>query len=151
MSIEDGYSDSRIEAKSDIQHYLARLKYALKEPSTRLEFQRERRSDFGKEKEVTNKFTVENLFPDELPTEALRRELKNLKVTNYIQTVKDKKYPNLSEMRVFGKTYSKKDVYIKIRVNLLSFQKAAGGSFVLVMSFHFAQWAFTEEDFPYRK
>ena len=54
-------------------------------------------------------------------------------------------------MRVFGKTYSKKDVYIKIRVNLLSFQKAAGGSFVLVMSFHFAQWAFTEEDFPYRK
>jgi hypothetical protein len=52
------------------------------------------------------------LFPDELPTEALRRELRNLKVTNYIQTVRDRKFPNLSEMRVFGKTYSKKDVYI---------------------------------------
>ena len=91
------------------------------------------------------------MFPDEIPTKALRRELKNLKVTNYIQTVKDRRFPHLSEMRVFGKTYSKKDVYIKIRVNLLSFQKAAGGSFVLVMSFHFAQWDFTEEDFPYRK
>ena len=52
MNIEDKHSDSRIEAKSDIQDYLARLKYALKEPSTRLEFQRERRSDDEKSKKV---------------------------------------------------------------------------------------------------
>ena len=151
MSIGDRKSDSRIETKSEIQDYLAKLKYALKKSNTRLEFQRERRSDDEKNKEVTNKFTVDNLFPDERPTKALRRELEELKPTNYIKTVKDRRYPALSEMRVFGKTYSEKDVYIKIRVDLLSLQKAAGGNFVLVMSFHFSQWDFTEKDFPYKK
>ena len=151
MIIGVGNSDTRIEKKSEIQDYLAKLKYALTNSNTRLEFQRERRSDYEKNKEVTNKFTVDTLFPDEIPSKAFRRELQKLKLTNYIKTVKDRRYPDLSEMRVFGKSYSKKDVYIKIRVNLINLQKASGGNFVLVMSFHFAQWDFTEEDFPYRK
>ncbi|MGM0379906.1 MAG: hypothetical protein ACQEQE_09195 [Bacillota bacterium] len=150
MSIEDRKNDSRIETKFEIQDYLTKLKYALTQPSTRLEFLIERKSDAHKKEEVTNKFTIENLFPDEVPNQALRRELNKLKPTDYIKTVKDRKYPDLSEMRVFGKMYAGKDVYIKIRVDLLSIQKAAGGSFVLVMSFHFSQWDFTKEDFPYK-
>ena len=151
MNTEDRNSDSRVETKNDIQDYLARLKYALKQSSTRIEFQRERNSDSEKDKEATNKFTIDSLFPDEIPTKAIRRELQKLKLTHYIKTVKDRRYPYLSEMRVFGKTYSKKDVYIKVRVSLLSLQKAAGENFVLVMSFDFAQWDFTKEDFPYRQ
>ena len=40
------------------------------------------------------------------------------------------------------------DVYIKIRVELLGMY---GESFVFIMSFHFAERAFTPEMFPYRK
>jgi len=46
MNIEDRNSDSRIETKSEIREYLAKLKYALSKASTRLEFQRERRSEW---------------------------------------------------------------------------------------------------------
>jgi hypothetical protein len=49
MNTEERNSYHRIETESDIQDYLARLKYALKEPNTRIEFQRERNSDFEKE------------------------------------------------------------------------------------------------------
>jgi hypothetical protein len=66
-----------------------------------------------------------------------------------MQTVKDLRYPNRSEMREFGKVYEGKgDVYIKIRVELLG---AYGNTTTFVMSFHFAEKAFTPEMFPYRK
>ncbi len=52
-------------------------------------------------------------------------------------------------MREFGKVYNGKDeVYIKIRVELLGMY---GSATTFVMSFHFAEKAFTKEMFPYRK
>lgn len=52
-------------------------------------------------------------------------------------------------MREFGKVYNgQDDVYIKIRVELLN---AYGQTTTFVMSFHFAEKAFTPEMFPYRK
>lgn len=54
-------------------------------------------------------------------------------------------------MRVFGKTYYGKDVYIKIRVELVSLEHASGNSFILVMSFHFSDRNFEKSNFPYRK
>ena len=69
----------------------------------------------------TNQFTVADLFPDENPVSALKRELQTLSVEEYMQTVKDLRYPKRSEMREFGKVYDGKgEVYIKIRVELLS-------------------------------
>jgi len=66
-----------------------------------------------------------------------------------MQTVKDIRFPKRSEMREFGKVYnSKDDVYIKIRVELLG---TYGTPATFVMSFHFAEKAFTPEMFPYRK
>jgi len=41
-------------------------------------------------------------------------------------------------------------VYIKIRVELFS-SSAYGGNYIFVMSFHFAEEAFEESDFPYWK
>lgn len=58
--------------------------------------------------------------------------------------------PSRSEMRVFGRVYSEEDIYIKIRVELVSTQ-ACGDSFIFVMSFHYAEWEFKECDFPYKK
>lgn len=67
-------------------------------------------------------------------------------VKEYIETVKDKNFPKRSEMRVFGKQYDGLDVYIKIRVELISLQ-AMGGNYVFVMSFHYSEKAFQESDF----
>lgn len=63
--------------------------------------------------------------------------------------MKDLRFPNRSEMREFGKVYNDKDeVYIKIRVELLG---TYGSATTFIMSFHFAEKAFTKEMFPYRK
>lgn len=84
-----------------------------------------------------------------------------LEVKAYIQNLKfalsngakidfqAKRRAKRSEMREFGKVYSGKgDVYIKIRVELLGIY---GNTTTFVMSFHFAEKAFTSEMFPYRK
>ena len=80
---------------------------------------------------------------------ALKRELRELTVEEYLQTVKDLRFPKRSEMREFGKVYDGKgDVYIKIRVELLS---AYGNHTTFVMSFHYSEIPFIPEMFPYRK
>ena len=90
------------------------------------------------------------MFPDDDAVEALKRELSLLTVEEYIETVKDTRFLKKSEMRVFGKQYSGDDVYIKIRVELVS-TLASGENYVFVMSFHYSEWAFKESDFPYKK
>ncbi len=67
----------------------------------------------------------------------------------YIRTVRDIRFTGRSEMREFGKVYEGKgDVYIKIRVELLN---VIGETTTFVMSFYFAEKAFTPDMFPYRK
>ena len=92
---------------------------------------------------------MNTLFPNENPVDALKRELHKLTVEEYIKTVKDIRFPKRQEMREFGKTYNgTDDVYIKIRVELLN---TYGSTTTFVMSFHFAERAFTPDMFPYRK
>ena len=92
---------------------------------------------------------MNTLFPNENPVDALKRELLSLNVENYMQTVKDFRFPKRREMREFGKTYNgTDDVYIKIRVELLGIY---GQTTTFIMSFHFAEKAFTPEMYPYRK
>lgn len=138
---------ARIESRSDVQAYLQRLKYALDNGAI-ITFQEVRAVDAKRDPKHTNRYTVATLFPDENPPDALRRELQTLTVGEYMRTVKDLRFPECSEMREFGKTYSGHgDVYIKIRVELLS---ADGSHTAFVMSFHFAEIPFNPEMFPYR-
>lgn len=141
----------RIEDKFEVVTYLDRLKYAIESGSVKINFQKNRRVDEERDRKYTNRYTMAHLFPDEDEVEALKRELSLLTVEDYIETVKDLRFPNYSEMRVFGKEYVNEDVYIKIRVELLNTTHVAGDSFILVMSFHFAEIPFKEEEFPYRK
>lgn len=105
--------------------------------------------DEGRDEKYTNQYTVSTLFPDENPVEALRRELRRLTAEEYMRTVQDLRFPNRNEMREFGRVYNgKDDVYIKIRVELLGMY---GSATTFVMSFHFAEKAFTPEMFPYKK
>lgn len=139
---------ARIESELEVKAYIQNLKYAL-DNGAKITFQAKRLVDEKRDEKYTNQYTVHTLFPDESPEEALKRELKTLTVEEYMRTVKDLKFPKRSEMREFGKVYNgTEDVYIKIRVELLNIY---GNTTTFVMSFHFAEKAFTPDMFPYRK
>lgn len=138
----------RIESELEIKSFLQNLKYAL-ENDVEIKFQVMRIVDDRRNEKYTNQYTINTLFPNENPLDVLKQELLKINVEDYIQTVKDFRFPKRSEMRVFGKVYDgSEDVYIKIRVELLG---QSGDSVVFVMSFHFAERAFTSDMFPYRK
>ena len=142
------YTNARIESELEIRTYLQKLQYAL-DQGAEISFQAKRHVDQNREEKYTNQYTVNTLFPDENPKEALKRELKTLTVEEYMKTVQDLRFPKRSDMREFGKVYNgQDDVYIKIRVELLN---AYGKTATFVMSFHFAEKAFSPEMFPYRK
>lgn len=139
---------TRIESEIEVKSYIQDLKYALKN-GAKIDFQARRLVDEKRNEKYTNQYTVNKLFPDENPLDAIKRELLTLSVEDYIQTVKDIRFPKRSEMREFGKVYNgTEDVYIKIRVELLGLY---GKTTIFVMSFHFAEKAFTPEMFPYKK
>ncbi len=137
----------RQESRLEIQSYLGNLKYAIERDSTKIILQGKRQVDKGRDIKFTNNFTLANLFPNEDYVEAMKRELLLLKVENYIETVKDTRFFKKTEMRVFGKEYAGEDVYIKIRVELLSTQHAYGENYIMVMSFHYSDRKFSKEDF----
>ena len=138
----------RIESELEVKAYIQNLKFALNN-GARIDFQSKRIVDEKRDEKYTNQYTVNKLFPDENPEDALKRELLMITVEDYMQTVKDIRFPKRSEMREFGKVYNgTDDVYIKIRVELLGMY---GNTTTFVMSFHFAEKAFTPEMFPYKK
>jgi len=151
MNMSNANEQRRIESREDAQDFLDRLMYAIENGSATIRFQKSRQVDNKRNKKYTNRYTVSKLFPDEDETEALKRELSSLRIEEYIETVKDTRFRNRSELRIFGRRYSGADVYIKIRVELLSLYQAGGGSFILVISFHFSEREFAESDFPYKE
>lgn len=139
---------SRIESEIEVKSYIQDLKFALNN-GAKIDFQAKRLVDEKRDEKYTNQYTVNKLFPNENPVDALKRELLMLSVEDYMKTVKDNRFPKRSEMREFGKSYNgTEDVYIKIRVELLGLY---GNTTTFVMSFHFAEKAFTSEMFPYKK
>ena len=139
---------ARIESEIEVKSYIQDLKYALKN-GAKIDFQARRLVNEKRDEKYTNQYTVNKLFPDENPLDAIKRELLTLSVEDYIQTIKDIRFPKRSEMREFGKVYNgTEDVYIKIRVELLGLY---GKTTTFVMPFHFAEKAFTPEMFPYKK
>ena len=139
---------ARIESELEVKAYIQDLKFSLNN-GAQIDLQVKRVVDEKRDEKYTNQYTVNRLFPDENPVDALKRELLTLSVEDYMRTVKDTRFPKRSEMREFGKVYNgTEDVYIKIRVELLGLY---GNTTTFVMSFHFAEKAFTPEMFPYKK
>lgn len=139
--------NTRVETKEEITAYLQDLKYAINN-GAQISFQAKRLVDDNRDERFTNQYTVNTLFPNENPVDALKRELLTLSIGNYMKTVQDLRFPKKSEMREFGKVYNNtEDVYIKIRVELLGVH---GHTTTFVMSFHFAEKAFTSDLFPYQ-
>lgn len=141
-------TNARIEGELEVKAYIQDLKFALNN-GAKIDFQARRLVDENRDEKYTNQYTVNTLFPDENPVDALKRELLTLSVEDYMRTVKDIRFPKRSEMREFDKVYNgNEDVYIKIRVELLGLY---GNTTTFVMSFHFAERPFVSEMFPYRK
>ena len=135
---------ARIESELDVKSYIQNLKFALTH-GAKINFQEKRLVDENRPEKYTNQYT----FPNENPVDALKRELLMLSSEDYMRTVKDLRFPKRSEMREFGKVYnSHDDVYIKIRIELLGIY---GETTTFIMSFHFAERAFTPDMFPYKK
>ena len=76
----------RIETRSEVDTYLDQLKYSLTNSKAKLQFQKERQTDTQRDERFTNRYTVGDLFPDEDPVDALKRELLTLRAENYIET-----------------------------------------------------------------
>ena len=107
-------SVSRIESELEVKAYIQNLRYALNN-GARIDFQALRRVDEKRNEKYTNQYTVNALFPDENPVDALKRELMTLTVEDYIKTAKDMRFPKRSEWREFGKVYNgSEDVYIEV-------------------------------------
>ena len=141
-------TNARIESELEVKTYIQDLKFALNN-GAQINFQAKRRVDENREEKYTNQYTINTLFPNENPVDAIKRELLTLSVEDYMQTVKDMRFPKRSEMRELGKVYNgTDDVYIKIRVELLGIY---GNTTTFVMAFHYAERAFMPEMFPYRK
>jgi hypothetical protein len=141
---------SRKETLTEIQSFLSKLRYAIDNRTTKVQLIQDRHVDKNRDKRYTNRYTLSDLFPNDNPVEALKRELRTLKTEEYIETVKDLRFPDKSEMRVFGKIYTAEEVYIKIRVELISLKHAYGDSYIMVMSFHYSDRDFNKVDFPYK-
>lgn len=101
---------ARIESELEVRAYIQNLKYALNQ-GAKIEFQAKRVVDENREEKYTNQYTVSTLFPDENPVEALKRELLSLSVEDYMQTVKDLRFPKRSEMRDNVISLCRKGIY----------------------------------------
>ena len=151
MKTVQGNNGNYIESKEDVITYIDKLRYLLNSNKVKIQFQQKRQVDEDRDEKYTNRYTIGDLFPDDEPTLVLKRELSTLTVENYIETVKDIRFKNLSDMRVFGKNYNGKYVYIKIRVELLKSTSYGLGDFIFVMSFHYSTIDFKNIVFPYSK
>lgn len=145
MEERRGEDIKKIKTKEEVEDFLERLRFVLNQESTIITLQEIRYVDSKRTLEYTNRYALAKLFPNESPKDALRRELKTLRCIDYIETVKDTRYPKLSDFWVFGKKYNGNDVYIKIRVEIVP------RNYVFVMSFHFSTYPFAQGDFPYAR
>ena len=66
-------SVSRIESELEVKAYIQNLRYALNN-GARIDFQALRRVDEKRNEKYTNQYTVNALFPDENPVDALKRD-----------------------------------------------------------------------------
>ena len=68
---------SRIESEIEVKTYIQDLKFALNN-GAKIVFQAKRLVDEKRDEKYTNQYTVNKLFPDENPVDALKRELLTL-------------------------------------------------------------------------
>lgn len=75
---------ARIESELEVKAYIQDLKFSLNN-GAQIDFQAKRVVDEKRDEKYTNQYTVNKLFPNENPVDALKRELLTLTVEDYMQ------------------------------------------------------------------
>lgn len=140
-------NSSRIEQKFVVEHFLTEMKEALSSESAQLYSQHHRKEDEAEMHE--NIMSI--LFPNEDETAVLKRELTDLTMEDYIETLKDKKFPNKSETRIFAKQFNGDYVFLHVRIELLEDPETGDTHQGLITSLHFCETELPMSDFPYKK
>ncbi|MBN2697133.1 MAG: hypothetical protein JXR38_06280 [Bacilli bacterium] len=138
-----------IKNRDEISTVLARVKYALENNSVDINIIYDRLSEEQKDIRHTNRYTLNDLFPDDDHVSVLKQELGKLSLSDYMESVVDDRLPNKC-LDVFGKSYNNKDVYIKFRVELFEMQRTYGKDLIVIVSFHYSDRVFNKSDFPYK-
>ncbi|MBN2504836.1 MAG: hypothetical protein JXB20_05785 [Bacilli bacterium] len=138
-----------IKNRDEVSTVLARVKYALENNSVDINIIYDRLSEEQKDIRHTNRYTLNDLFPDDDHVSVLKQELGKLSLSDYMESVVDDRLPNKS-LDVFGKSYKNQDVYIKFRVELFEMQRTHGKDLIVIVSFHYSDRVFNKSDFPYK-
>ena len=120
--VED--TNTRIESELEVKSYIQNLKYALQNGAS-IEFQAKRLVDEKRKEEYTNQYTVNKLFPDENPIEALKREVLESD-PYYRQKYETQDLQNNPEMQQKLGVYDRRD--IQREQNVFSFMKSLARS-----------------------
>lgn len=148
MSV-DSEKTNWVEDSSVVSTFLAKLKFMLENPCTSIQLDK-KKSDQFKPYEYTNKFTLSNLFPNENPVDAMKRELRLLSLCDYLHTAVDVVNPKSPNYYVFAKKFDK-FVYIKVKIVVFNGSIPGQQDTILVMSFHYAEHLINENSFRYLK
>lgn len=95
-------------------------------------------SRMEKEEKFSTKYCMTKLGFDKTD---IIKQLKNLKIENYVETCNDKRKIKSNPYYIFDKFIDNKEVYIKVKIESYNNKR------VLCMSFHFAEYHIT--NFPY--
>ena len=120
--------------KGNVETFLKELKDILKTPKSKVNIiPRE-----DKPIEYSTNYCLTDLG---INKENLKEELKNLKLSEYVECCPDKRNPKTRDYYIFCKIYNQKQVYIKINI------QSYDNKIILCMSFHYAEHKITR--FPY--
>jgi hypothetical protein len=138
----------RTESIQDVRLFIDELRAVLSVKKSEIYLLEIKSSEAGRPKFMSNIATISELFPDEFPHIALRRELMKLSHQMYMHSMADMYFPLTASFHVFGMRYGDKDVYIKLKIEFETDKSLKNGT-VIVISFHYSTKKFSGSDFPY--
>ena len=124
MRNENAYIDTR----SNVEQHLQELHKLISQKDCQLDILPRKRGE--KEDDIC---TTENtMLALGYSSEDVKRELGLLKLSDYIENIKDDKHIDSSDFRVFGKEIQGRQIYIKEKIRI--------SKKIFCVSFHFAKF-----------
>jgi len=131
----------RIEQKFVVQHFIEQLRETLRNEALELFIQNEEEQDQEVDAEDLDQNALSVLFPNQDAAIVLTQGMRELAIGDYLETVKDKRFPNKSERRVFVKTIADQLLSVSVRL-----ESDLAHVYVEVSVFEES-----EADFPFKK
>lgn len=144
MSTMSKNYNHRIEQKFVVKHFIDQLHETLENEALELFIQNEEEQDQEVDAEDLDQNALSVLFPNQDATELLMQAMRQIAIGDYLETVKDKRFPDKSERRVFVKTIADQLLAVSVRL-----ESDLAHVFVEVSVIEESDVA--EADFPFKK